>query len=99
MSTQTMTLLDSINDKIVSLQSLNIKNKLIFYRLLATMSNAWIWLVKAVSILEAQEKNPVLKKILVEFVKKLKSWKKLSDAMEDFPSSFAYAEVWIVRSW
>jgi hypothetical protein len=41
MSTQQyVTLLDKVNDKLVSLQSLNIKDKLTFYRLLATMSNA-----------------------------------------------------------
>lgn len=94
-----LTFLDKINEYLVSMQSLKTKDKLVFYRLLSTMSNAWIWLVKAVSILEKQEKSPVLKKILGEFVIKLKSWKKLSDCLTDFPFSFWDAEVWIIRSW
>jgi hypothetical protein len=40
MSTKTMTLLDQVNDKLISMQSLDIKSKLTFYRLLATMVSA-----------------------------------------------------------
>jgi len=94
-----LTLLDKINSYLVTMQSLKIKDKLIFYRLLSTMVNAWVGLVRAVSILEKQEKNPVMKKILGSFIISLKSWKKLSEAMDMYPSSFWEAEVWIVKSW
>ena len=94
-----LTLLGKINAYLVSMQSLKTKDKLIFYRLLSTMSNAWVWLVKAISILEKQEKNPVLKKILSDFVIKLKSWKKLSECLELYPNSFSNAEIWIIKSW
>lgn len=93
-----LTLLDKINAYLVSMQSLSVKDKLIFYRLLSTMSNAWVWLVKAVTILQRQEKNPVLKSILTDFISKLKSWKKLSECIEAYPDSFWDAEVWIIRS-
>ena len=93
------TLLDKINWYLVSMQSLKTKDKLVFYRLLSTMSNAWVSLVKAVSILENQEKNPVMKNILSNFVINLKSWKKLSDCLELYPSSFGDSEVWIIKSW
>jgi len=63
------------------------------------MANAWVWLVRAVTILEKQEKNPVLKNILLSFIDNLKSWKKLSECLELYPSSFWEAEVWIIRSW
>lgn len=94
-----LTLLGKINDYLVSMQKLKTKDKLVFYRLLSTMSNAWVWLVKAISILEKQEKNPVLKNILSDFIFKLKSWKKLSECIDAYPSSFWEAEVWIIRSW
>jgi len=94
-----ITLLDKINNYIVSMQSIKVKEKLIFYRLLSTMSNAWVWLVKSISILEKQEKNLVLKKILSDFISKLKSWKKLSYCLELYPSSFWEAEIWIIKSW
>ena len=94
-----LTLLDQINNYLASMQSLKTKDKLVFYRLLSTMSNAWVWLVKAVTILEKQEKNIVLKKILQDFISNLKSWKKLSDCLELYPTSFWEAEVWIIKSW
>lgn len=94
-----ITLLDKINNYIISLQSLKVKNKLIFYRLLSTMTNAWVWLVKAVSILEKQEKDAVLKRILWDFISKLKSWNKLSDCLAAYPESFSEAEIWVVKSW
>ena len=93
------TLLDSINGLLLSMQTLKTKDKLIFYRLLSTMANAWVWLVKAVWILEDQEKNMILKNILWDFIVQLKSWKKLSECLELYPNSFGYAEVWIIRSW
>ncbi len=92
-------ILDRINNGFVSMQSLKTKDKLIFYRLLSTMSNAWVWLVRAVWVLEKQEKNPVLKSILWSFILKLKSWKKLSECLEDFEGSFWEAEIWMVKSW
>ena len=93
------TLIDNINNFLAWMQSLKTKDKLIFYRLLSTMSNAWIWLVKSVSILERQEKNLVLKNILSDFIVRLKSWNKLSECIEAYPYSFWNAEVWIIRSW
>ena len=93
------TLLDKINEYLISIQGLKLKNKLIFYRLLSTMLNAWVGLVKSVQALEQQEKDLILKNILSKFLIELKSWKKLSDCMEIFPDSFSYAEIWIIRSW
>jgi type II secretory pathway component PulF len=56
--------MDKANDFLADLQNIKIKDKLIFYRLLATMTNAGMTLVKSIKVLEAQEKNPVLKRIL-----------------------------------
>jgi type II secretory pathway component PulF len=57
-------LIDKINDALISMQDINIKDKLIFYRLLATMTNAGMTLIKSMHVLEEQEKNLVLKNIL-----------------------------------
>ena len=94
-----LTLIDKINSYIMSMQKLKTKDKLVFYRLLSTMSNAWVWLVKAVTILRNQEKSPIMKNILSDFVSRLKSWKKLSECLEAHPDSFWEAEVWIIKSW
>lgn len=92
-------LLDKINDYVVSMQSIKTKEKVIFYRLLSTMTNAWMTVVKSILVLEKQEKNPVFKKILWKFAYELKEWKNLSECLDLYPSSFSEAEIWIIKSW
>ena len=94
--TKSLSKIDSI---LLSIQSIKLKEKLVFYRLLSTMVNAWMGLLKSVSVLEKQEKRPLMKHILWRFMIELKSWKNLSDCLELFPSSFAEAEIWIIKSW
>ena len=92
-------LMDRINDYIVANQSLWVKEKVVFYRLLATMVNAWISLLKSMTILEKQETNPVLKNILSRFKEEIRDWKGFSECLWFFPASFANAEIWIIESW
>jgi len=94
-----LNIIDKINEFLISIQSIGVKDKLIFYRLLATMTNAGMTLVKSINVLEKQEKNPVMKKILFIFARELKSWKNLSECISEFPNSFSEAEVWIISSW
>jgi len=91
--------MDTLNNYVVSLQSVKTKEKVIFYRLLSTMTNAWMTLVKSMQVLEKQEKNQVFKAILWRFSAELKEWKNLSECLEMFPSSFTEAEMWIIKSW
>lgn len=93
------TIFDKINDLVVDLQKVKTSEKVIFFRLLSTMTNAWMWVLKSVSILEKQEKNPVFKKIMWRFCEELKEWKKLSECMLLYPTSFSEAEIWIIRAW
>jgi len=88
-----------INQFLLSLQKIKTKEKVIFYRLLSTMTNAWMWLVKSISVLEKQEKNPVFKIVLWRFREELSQGKKLSYCMEMYPTSFEEAEIWIIKSW
>lgn len=92
-------LVDRLNDLITALQKVRIKDKVIFFRLLATMINAGISLIKAIAILEKQEKNPVLKQILKTFWTELKEWKNLSECFDMFPQSFSQAEIWMIKAW
>ncbi len=91
--------MDVLNNYIVSMQSVKTKEKVIFYRLLSTMTNAWMTLVKSMQVLEKQEKNPVFKNILWSFSRELQEWKNLSECLEMYPSSFTEAEMWIIKSW
>ncbi len=88
-----------LNNLVASMQKVKTKEKVIFYRLLSTMTNAWMTLVKSILVLEKQEKNPVLKNILWSFVIDLKEWKNLSECLALYPSSFSEAEIWIIQSW
>lgn len=92
-------LLWKIDKILLSMQSIKVKDKVVFYRLLSTMTNAWMSLLKSISVLEKQEKSPLMKSILANFSEELKSWKNLSDCLELFPGSFSEAEIWIVKSW
>jgi len=92
-------LLQKINDSLAWMQNLKVKDKLIFYRLLATMTNAWMSLVKSIQVLEEQEHNPIAKKILGVFIIELRWWKTLSECLEMYPGSFDESEVWIISSW
>lgn len=93
------TLMRKINDYLISIQKVKVKEKLVFYRLLSTMINAWMWLVKSIGVLENQEKNPVFKRMLWAFKERLKSGQNLSECIDLYPSSFWISEVWIIKSW
>lgn len=93
------TIIEKINDYLLSMQKLKTKDKVIFYRLLATMTNAGMSVLKSVIVLEKQEKNPAIKVMLQKFVEGLRSGQNLSECMEKYPSSFSESEIWIIRSW
>lgn len=88
----------AIKEFFESFSHIKTKQKILFYRLLATMLNAGMTLVKSVWVLEKQEKSPLLKKILWEIMTGLKEWKNLSECLEMYPSSFSEAEIGIIRS-
>lgn len=57
---------------LLSKQGIKIEQKVIFFRLLATMTNAGLSLMKSVNILEKQEKNPIMKKIYSNIIAGIK---------------------------
>jgi len=91
--------IDKLNNISLNFQNIKLKDKLIFYRLLSTMLNSWMGLVKSVWVLEKQEKNPVFKNILNTFIVELREWRTLSDCLELYPNSFSNAEVGVIKSW
>ncbi|PZM85679.1 hypothetical protein DLH72_01700 [Candidatus Gracilibacteria bacterium] len=89
---------DKINDLLYSFHKIKVKEKIQFYRLLSTMINAGLSLVKSVGVLEKQQKAGTFKKILSRFEKELTSGKNLSDCMYMFPNDFSDAEIGMVKS-
>lgn len=64
--------MDKIDAWLISKQKIKLEQKVIFFRLLATMVNAGLSVMKAVSILEKQEKDVLLKKAYINIVAGIK---------------------------
>jgi len=91
--------IDGINEWLISQQKISIKWKVIFFRLLATMVNAWIPVLKAVSILEKQEPDVILKKLYWNTIEWIKQWRTLSLCLRDYEWNFSDSECSIIESW
>lgn len=64
--------LEVLDEWIVANQKMKLKEKVIFFRLLATMVNAGLPVLKSIGILEKQEQNPVLKNIYSHIIEGVK---------------------------
>ena len=58
-------LLRKVDDWLQSQQKITLQQKVVFYRWLATMVNAGLSIIKALSILERQEKSKYFKTMLI----------------------------------
>lgn len=90
--------IEYLNDLVAWLQKIKTKEKIVFYRLMSTMLNAGMSIIKWIGVLEKQEKNPTFKKILGEMLVWLKEWKGLSECMEMYPGSFDDSEIGVIRA-
>ena len=81
-----------------SFKHIKLKDKIIFYRLMATMLNAGMSLIKWIMVLEKQEKDPLFKKMLWEILLGLQEGKNLSECLELYSASFGESEIGIIRS-
>lgn len=97
--TQNISFMDKLNDLLASMQKIKTSEKVVFYRLLSTMTNAWMSVMKSIMILERQEKNPAFRKIMNKFIQDLKEWMNLSESMKNYKNIFDKAEIWIITSW
>ncbi len=82
----------------LSRQRMKNKQKVIFFRLLATMANAGLPILKSLAILEKQEKDPVAKTSFARMISGIKTGKNLSGTLRDFDGTFADAECSIIES-
>ncbi|MBP6981482.1 type II secretion system F family protein [Candidatus Gracilibacteria bacterium] len=83
---------------LVSKQKIKLEQKVIFFRLLATMVNAGLSIMKAVGILEKQEKNVILKRAYENMITGIKSGKNLSQTLRDYGDNFSDSECSIIES-
>jgi type IV pilus assembly protein PilC len=91
--------LEALDAWLVSRQKVTLEQKVIFFRLLATMVNAGLSVMKAVNILEKQEKNIILKRAYEYMITGIKSGKNLSQTLRDYGDNFSDSECSIIESW
>lgn len=89
---------EAINDALLTNQKVKLKDKVTFYRLLATMVNAGLTVLQALNVLRDEQKNPVMKKIQDVMIKEIHSGHNLSSTLKLFPKSFSDSEVAMVES-
>jgi type IV pilus assembly protein PilC len=90
--------LEAIDAWLISKQKIKLKQKVIFFRLLATMANAGLPILKSLSILEKQEKAPVMQRVYAKILQDIKGGKNLSAALRTFDGMFTDAEASIIES-
>lgn len=90
--------MDTIDAWLISKQKLKTEHKVIFFRLLATMVNAGLSIMKSITILEKQEKTIVLQRAYGRMISGIKSGKNLSQILREYGDNFADAECSIIES-
>lgn len=89
---------EAINDAILSNQKVRLKDKVTFYRLLATMVNAGLTVLQSLKVLRDEQKNPVMKKVQDSMIQDIHSGHNLSATLKTFPKSFSDSEIAMIES-
>lgn len=87
-----------LNEKLQSGQKIKLRDKMVFYNLLATMAKAGITLIKALQILAQQTRNPRLKNIIERVSARVEQGQSFSASLADFNDVFNEAEVGMIES-
>jgi len=90
--------LAAVNDFVAQYQSVGIGDKVSFFRLLATMINAGISIVKALNILVEQTDNGHMKKIIRDIVVKIETGSSFSQSLASYPKVFSESQIGMVEA-
>ena len=90
--------IDRINEFLVDHSNVKSKELVIFFRLLATMLNAGVSLVKALKVLAQQTSSKKLQKVLGIVTANIENGQSLSDSMREFPLIFNGAQIGMINS-
>ncbi len=78
---------------------IGLRQKVIFFRMMATMVNAGMTVLKWLWALEKQEKNPAMKLLYSTLMESLQTGKSLNESLRDYYGNFWDAEVSIIEAW
>ncbi len=90
--------LSAMNDFLAQFQAIKTTDKVSFFRLLATMINAGISILKALNIMVEQTENNHMKQIIGDIVSKIEGGGSFSQALESFPKYFSEAQIGMVEA-
>lgn len=91
-------LMDQINSYLAKFTRIKTTDRVSFFRLLATMINAGISIVKALNILAEQTENSNMKSVIKDLVLRIEKGSSFSDALSAHPKVFTEAQVGMVES-
>lgn len=91
-------IMESINEYLGKMARIKTADKVSFFRLLATMVNAGISILKALNILAEQSENVHMKMIIKGLVEKIESGGSFSESLASFPKIFSEAQVGMIES-
>ena len=91
-------IIESINQWLIAHSPIKTKELVVFYRLLATMINSGVTLVKSLAILEEQSENERLKMIARSLRGTIERGQNLSTGMGSFPDVFEEAYIGMIHS-
>ncbi len=86
------------NDFLAKYQSIKTTDKVSFFRLLATMINAGISIVKALNILMDQTENGHMKLVIRDIIDRIEGGSSFSQSLGAFPKYFSEAQIGMVEA-
>ncbi|PIZ72443.1 hypothetical protein COY07_03275 [Candidatus Peregrinibacteria bacterium CG_4_10_14_0_2_um_filter_43_11] len=89
---------NEINNFLARFTPITITDKVLFFRLLSTMINAGISIVKALHILEDEIKNKHFKSIITEIVNGIETGGSFSQVLSKYPRYFTEAQVGMMEA-
>lgn len=79
--------------------SIKLRQKVVFFRIMATMVNANLTVLKSLSALKKQEKEPNMIKFYDFMIDKIQGWSTMHDALAQYYGCFVDAEISIIEAW
>lgn len=87
-----------LNDLVVNMTSIKLKDKVTFFQLLAVMINAGVPIIRSLYVLADQTKNPKLQNVIRAIAKKMEEGASFSTAMAEHPKVFGESEKGMIAS-
>lgn len=93
-----MNIIEKMNLWVIEHSGVKVKERVTLFRLLATMINAGLSLVKALYILEEQSQNEKIKRVCAHLRHTVEMGRSLSEGMKKYPDVFEDSQIGMLKS-